>query len=292
MRTAISQHLKLSALALTVALLAGCGGVPAVSVTAVPNGGPLSKVDDSLYSEVLHNVLAPNGAISLSRLRSDSALTSYLREIARMRTDVFMSRQAALTFWINAHNAFVMDLLRSNGTPRSTEDISGFEFAHVLLVGGTMYSLSEIERTVLTKQFREPRAFFALWDGTRSSPLLAAEPYSEEHLSHDLDTQLTTFLADSTKNMLDRHQNTIYLSQIFRDYRDDIEQVTGSLTPFVRSFAPQPMARWIDGHPNVVLSYLSYDHTVFSSDVEPARPEAARRAEPRKPARRSSGGIQ
>ena len=151
-----------------------------------------------------------------------------------------------------------------------------------------MYSLHDIEHNVLTKQFREPRGFFALWDGSRSSPKLASEPYNEEELSHQIDTQLREFLADSTKNMLDRHANTIYLSQVFRDYQDDIEAVTGSLTSFIRGFAPQPIARWIDGHPNVVLSYLSYDHSVFTSDVEPPKP----RPEPRKPARRSSGGIQ
>jgi hypothetical protein len=212
-----------------------------------------------------------------------------LNEIARMRTDVFVSRPAALTFWINAHNAFVMDLLRSNGAPRSTDDISGFEYAHVLLIGGSMYSLHDIEHNILTKQFREPRAFFALWDGTHSSPKLLGEPYNEEELSHQLDTQLRSFLEDSTKNMLDRRANTIYLSQIFRDYRDDIEAVTGSLTSFIRAFAPALITHWIDGHPNVVLSYLSYDQTVFTSDVEPPKKP---RAEPRKPTRRSSGGIQ
>jgi hypothetical protein len=287
----VSRRLALFSCVIVLATVAfiGCGGVPQVSVTTVPNGGPLSKVNDSLYEEVLRNVVSPNGAISLTRLRSDTALTEYLNEIARMRTDVFVSRPAALTFWINAHNAFVMDLLRSNGTPRSTDDISGFAYAHVLLVGGTMYSLNDIEHNILTKQFREPRAFFALWDGSRSSPRLASEAYNEEELSHELDTQLREFLEDSTKNMLDRHANTIYLSHLFRDYQDDIEAVTGSLTSFVRAFAPAPMVHWIDGHPNVVLSYLSYDQTVFTSDVEPPKKP---RPEPRKPARRSTGGIQ
>ena len=276
-------------LVVSTALLIGCGTATHVSVSSAPNGAPLTRVNDSLYTEVLHNCLAPNGAISLNRLRSDTLLTAYLGEIARMRTDVFMSRQAALTFWINAHNAFVMDLLRSNGTPRSTEDISGFAYSHVLLVGGTLYSLNEIEHSVLSKQFREPRAFFALWDGTRSSPRLSSEPYTEAELSHELDTQLRGFLEDSTKNMLDRRSGTLYLSQVFRDYLDDIEKVTGSLASFVRGFAPPPIARWIEGHPNVTLSYLNYDHTVFTSDVEPHQKP---RPEPRRPTRRAPGGAQ
>jgi hypothetical protein len=276
-------HLKLIATCWIV-ICTGCGVQPRVTVNSVPNGGPLSKVSDSLYANVIGNALAPSGAISLSRLRSDNELTTYLGQLARMRTDMFMTRQSALAFWINAHNAIVMDLLRLNPGV-SMEDM---QYAHVAQIGDAQYSLNDIEHTILTKQFREPRAFFALWDGSRSSPPLRTEPYSEEQLSEQLDEQIKSFLADSTKNMLDRRANTIYLSQVFRDYRDEIEQVTNTLTAFIRHFAPEAMAHWIDGHPSVILSFLRYDRSTFSSDIEPAK----HINEPRKPARRTSGGIQ
>lgn len=269
--------------------------MPSTTVTTVPSGGPLSRVGDSLYAHVLARALNASGAISIAEYRSDTELTLYLNQIARMRTDVFVSRQSALAFWINAHNAYVLDLLRSNPGVRSIDDIGDFRYAKVVLTGGAhdgsaveRYSLDDIEHMILTKQFREPRAFFGLWDGTRSAPPLRTEPYAESHISDQLDEQLTHFLADSTKNMLDRHANTLYLSEIFHAYQDDLEKASGSLVAFVSAFAPQAMASWIKGHPSVKISYLGSDHTIYTSDIEPSRPIER----PKRAARRPSGGIQ
>ncbi|MDP4199463.1 MAG: DUF547 domain-containing protein [Bacteroidota bacterium] len=280
-------HLRILLL-FAMGYLMACGTVPNTSVTAVSSGEQLARVDDSLYANVLARAVNASGAISLAELRGDSNLTEYLDEISRMRTDVFVSRQAALAFWINAHNAWVLDLLRSNPGAKSTDDISGFRYARVFYSGNQRYSLDDIEHSVLVKQFAEPRGFFALCDGTRSSPTLRTEPYSEQHLSEQLDDQLKHFLADSTRNVLDRHTNTLYLSEIFRTYLDDFERISGSVTAFVRAFAPPAMASWIDGHPAVRISYLTYDHTINSSDIEYSRPVER----PKRPAHRPTGGIQ
>jgi hypothetical protein len=271
----------------TLLLIAACGGVPNVTVTAMPDGGPLSRVDDSLFARTIQSSLGPNGAISYTRLRSDSDLTEYLREIARIHTDAFTSRWQELAFWINAHNAYVLDMIRSNPNAHSISDIGGFRVAKVALIGGEMYSLDGIEHEVLTRRFREPRVFFALYDGSKSSPSLRKEPYFESKISEQLDDQLHEFLADSTKNLLDKHSNTLYLSQTFRDYADDIEKVTGTLLDFVKAFAPPSMASWIGGHPSLNISYLSYDYSLNTSDIEPPHEQPAPRKQPRKP----SGGI-
>ena len=262
--------------------------MPSTTITTIPSGGPLSQVNDSLYAHVLARALNASGAVSIAELRSDTELTKYLGEIARMRTDVFVSRESALAFWVNAHNAYVLDLLRSTLSAHSTDDISGFRYAKVVLTGGAQYSLDDIEHTVLTTQFREPRVFFALWDGSRSSPPLRAEPYADSRLSEQLDDQLTHFLADSTKNVLVRHANTLYLSEIFRSYQDELEKVSGTLGGFVQTFAPPTMASWIKGHPALQVEYLRYDNTINRSDIE--TPHPAER--PKRPSRRTSGGIQ
>lgn len=267
--------------------LAACGGIPATSVTVAPDGPQLSRVDDSLYAHTLAAALDSNGVISLSALRQDEELTEYLGQIARMRTDVFVSRQAALTFWLNTHNAYVLDLLRNNHGARSVDDISGFRYAKIVLAGGERYSLDDIEHSVLTKQFREPRAFFALWDGARSSPKLAAVPYAEEHLSDQLNLQVTGFLADSTKNYLNKPTNTLYLSDRFHEYRDDIEKITNALSSFVRAFAAPPLAEWMDRHSAMKISYLSYDYTIRASDIDVPRAST----QWSQPARKPAGGI-
>ncbi|HZK76499.1 MAG TPA: hypothetical protein VFD13_06280, partial [Candidatus Kapabacteria bacterium] len=125
------------------------------------------------------------------------------------------------------------------------------------------------------------------FDGTRSSPILQREPYAETNLSAELDRQLKTFLADSTKNYLERRSNTLYLSKIFETYSIDLADAAGgTLAEFVRDFAPPPMAQWIGGHHDLTLSYLRYDYTINTNDIEPTHAPINYPTR-----RRESGGI-
>jgi len=271
-------------------LLTSCGTVPKTSLVLPPTVTPLAALDDSLFQRVLTRAVAPNGAVSYNTLRSDTELTEYIQEIARVRTDAFISRSELLAFWLNVHNAYALDMIRMNPA-RSIDDISGFRYAKVIVTSdGQTHSLDDIEHSILEQQFREPRAFFALFDGSRSSPQLCPEPYSGDRLSSQLDDQFHKFLADSTKNYLDRRANTLYLSKIVQDYSSTLEKMANeALTTLIRDFAPPAMAQWIGGHPAVTISYLGYDNTIYSSDNGFTSPPTHERtpAQPRK----TSGGI-
>ncbi len=274
---------------LVAMLFASCGTVPKTSITAFPQGQPLTAVDNALYARVLARAVAPNGAVSYQKLISDTDLTAYLREIARVQTDAFTSRSELLSFWINTHNAYVLDMIRRAWPVRSIDDIPGFRNAKVILAGGLRYSLADIEHEILERQFREPRAFFALSDGSRSSPNLQRVPYTEAKLNAELDRRLKIFLADSTKNYLDRRANTIYLSKIFETYSSDLATAAGgTLTDFIRDFAPPRMVHWIARHRDVKLLYLRYDNTINTNDIEPIHKPIYRPIPPRK----HVGGIQ
>jgi hypothetical protein len=281
---------RLGVLTLTSIIFASCGTVLKTSIVSMPTGAPLAIVDDSLFGRVLSQAVAWNGAVSYKSLQSDSDLTEYLRQIALVHTDAFTSRSELLAFWINVHNAYVLDLLRLNPA-RSIDDIPGFRYAKVILMSdGQTYSLYDIEHTIIEHHFREPRAFFALFDGTRSSPQLRIEPYSGEHLSDQLDDQFHKFLADSTKNYLDRRANTLYLSKVFQDYAGTLEDMTGeSIKTLVRDFGPPDISQWIGGHSALIVSYLRYDNTIFRSDF--GLNNTPTNVHPRTPSRGASGGI-
>ena len=272
-------------------LFIACGGVIHTTITTIPEGDRITRVNDSLFADVLGKTLQPDGAVSYNELHSDSELTDYLRQFALARTDVFTSRQAELAFWVNAHNAYVLDILRLNLPIHSVSEIAGFQSIKVALVGGSFYSLEDIEHGIIAKQFREPRAFFALFDGTRSSPPLRIEPYTESHLSDQLNDQITRFLGDSTKNFIDRKANTIYLSQRFQEYSSEIEAVAGTMATFLEAYAPPAMAGWITTHSTAKISYLSYDQTLYTSDIEAPHEQPVQQPPRKQPSRRSSGGI-
>ena len=234
---------------------------------------------------------APAGSLSFTRLKADTELTEYLQELASVQTEAFLSHTQELAFWINAYNAYALDMLRSNMPARLTSDISGFHSATVALIGGRYYSLNGIVDIIGTR-FREPRAFFALYDGSRSSPRLRAEPYADGVLSDQLEAQVRDFLADSTKNMLARRSNTIYLSPYFHDYESPIVKVAGDLLGFVRAYAPPMISQWIASHPAVEIGYLRADETINTSDITQPAPRTVHEPTQHKPVpRKSSGGI-
>ena len=275
---------------LLLALFASCGGLVRTTVSTMPEGPRITQVNDSLFAIVLGSAVQPNGAVSYNTLRFDSDLTIYLRQLALIRTDIFTSRQAELAFWLNAHNAYVLDIIRSNLPLQSISDISGFRSAKTALIGGSFYSLDDIEHGILTRQFREPRAFFALFDGTRSSPPLLGTPYTESHLSEQLDHQLNRFLSDSTKNFIDRKANTIYLSERFQEYSSEIESAAGTMAVFLSTYAPAPMSSWINMHSTMHISYLGYDQTLYTSDIQTFH-ESTTQQSHKQPSRKPSGGI-
>ena len=272
-------------------LFASCGGLIRTTISTMPEGPRITQVNDSLFAEVLASAIQPNGVVSYNTLRSDSDLTVYLRQLALIRTDIFTSRQAELAFWLNAHNAYVLDIIRSNLPIQSISNISGFRSIKAALIGGSFYSLDDIEHGILTKQFREPRAFFALFDATRSSPLLLQTPYTESHLSDQLDHQCNQFLSDSTKNFIDRKANTVYLSERFQEYSSEIEEAAGTMATFLSTYAPPTMSSWISKHPTTMrISYLGYDKTLYTSDI-PSFHESTTGQSSKQPSHKSSGGI-
>lgn len=279
-----------AACAVLALMLSSCGSVPRTTLTEIPDAPPVAYPNDSAYAHVLKRAIHTGGAINYVALQSDTELTEFLRELAVTRTDVFVSRQQSLAFWLNAHNAYVLDILRNNQPLAHTADLSGFKSTHVAIIAGKRVSLGDIEDQILTHDFREPRAFFALFDGARSSPELRAEPYNEAHLSEQLDEQVENFLADSTRNYLDAKNNRLYLSEVFRHYTEELDKWVGTTIRFVREFAPDAIAAWIDRHPNAAVSYLRYDDSLNATPSEHHDDHPVQ--QPKHPRRRSSGGIE
>jgi hypothetical protein len=245
-------------------MLGGCGSVPKTSIYL--GGDTLAKptlnaADHNLLTEVLSRAVDDKGSISIEKLKGDESLTAYLEQLAIARTDVFPSRHAQLTFWINAYNAFVLDMLRLNPVKTSPQDVSRLKTAPVAIVSGKRYSLTDIENNLM-KEFREPRMFFALVTGERGGGQFWKEAYIEEKLSDQLDRAVKSYFADSVNSRLDKDKNTIFLSSFVQIYQEHFVRAAGSVVGFIRAFAPPVMAEHIDQRPTVKISYLRFDNTL------------------------------
>jgi hypothetical protein len=246
---------------------AGCGSLPRTSI--ILGGDTLGKpslntVDHNLLTGTLSRAVDTLGNISIEKLKGDESLTKYLEQLAIARTDVFTSRHAQLTFWINAYNAYALDMLRLNPIKNSPDDISRLKSAPVVIVAGKRYSLSDIE-TNISKEFREPRVYFALVTGEKGGGRFWQEAYAEDKLSDQLDRAVKTYFADSSTARLDKDKNLIFLSSYVQNYQDKLVTAAGSVVAFIRAFAPPAMAEHIDQRPTVKVSYFKFDNTLRRS---------------------------
>lgn len=190
-----------------------------------------------------------NGLVDYDAFRSDPAFSDYLRLLAATNPAT-LSRNEQLAFWINAYNAYTIQLINTKGERQSIRNINkslGFlkfkgpwseAFA---VVGGKTYTLDDIEQRTIRPTFREPRIHFALVCAALGCPPLRSEAYTGARLESQLNDQTVLFLTKSpSKNRVDVANRTVYRSQVFSfsDYMQDFGGSEAAIGRFVARYYP------------------------------------------------------
>ncbi|MGB1308553.1 MAG: DUF547 domain-containing protein [Oceanihabitans sp.] len=142
------------------------------------------------------------------------------------------SRNEKLAFWINAYNAFTVDLIIRNYPVKSIKDIKDPWKQRYWKLGEKWYNLDEIEHQILRKM-KEPRIHFAIVCASYSCPKLQNEAFTTAKLDTQLTNATTAFLADKNRNSIT--QNSLRLSKIFQWFAKDFKQ-DGSLIDFLNKY--------------------------------------------------------
>lgn len=165
-----------------------------------------------------------------------AGLSSYLESLSSVSSESYSkwNKDQQLAFLINAYNAFTLELIINNyqqfeqGQAESIRDLGSWfgtpwEQDFFILLG-QQRNLDWIEHQQIRKAFKEPRIHAALVCAAISCPNLRAEAYRAEDLDQQLESQMLGFLSDPDKNYLDTTAETLYLSSIFKWYREDFQQ--------------------------------------------------------------------
>jgi hypothetical protein len=176
------------------------------------------------------------GEVDYAGLKKDEGkLDAYLGELASVKRDEFdgLSRSAQLAFRINAYNAYAVRLILDHypvGSIREIGFLPGAAFRSSFIPHlGASVSLDEVEAAL--RQASDPRIHFAIVCASKSCPELRAEAYRGTDLDRQLDDATQRFLRDRSKNRVEG--GTLYLSSIFKWYRDDFTRAAGSLEAYV-----------------------------------------------------------
>jgi hypothetical protein len=238
--------------------------VPAALVLALSLAAP-AAFDHSAFDALLRAHVA-QGSVDYDAFQKSPAFAAYLEALARA-DPAALPEPERLAFWINAYNAYTIQLVNAHGERESIRNINktlglgkGPWKEEMVRAAGRTLSLDQVEHEIIRKQFREPRIHFALVCAARGCPPLRTEAYTGARLAAQLDDQARAFLARSPeKNRVDVAARTARLSPILDWYRDDFGGSQAAVGRYVAAFLPEGPARRLLESGDFALEYTAYD---------------------------------
>ncbi len=100
---------------------------------------------------------------------------------------------AELVFWINAYNAHVVNTIAQAYPIATPDNIPDFDKAATHRVAGKDYSFADMRKKIVAM---DPRAFFALTNGTLGGPILSQTAYRLVGIDQVLDQDVSYFVSD------------------------------------------------------------------------------------------------
>ncbi len=218
-----------------------------------------ATLDDLLHQQVR------DGWVNYAALKvTPQPLDRYLDSVAAVSERDFATwpEKDRLAFLINLYNAATLKLIVDHYPVKSIKDIGGFFSGpwkqKVVRLFGNIITLDDLEHGIIRKDYREPRAHFALVCAARGCPPLCAEAYTGTRLETQLDDQGRVFLAQTAKNRVDAATHTVWLSPIFKWFAEDFEAAAGSALKFVTPFFSEEERRTLVSG-DFKVDYTTYD---------------------------------
>ena len=245
-------------LLLTGLLLSACNSSKPVNQESVP-------VSHEAWTELLNQYVSESGKVDYAGFQADSvSLNTYLELLSKNSpNDKNWNRNEQLAYWINAYNAFTIQLVIRHYPLVSIKDISkGIDIPFIssvwdmkfISIGGKKIDLNNIEHSYIRNEFKEPRIHFALVCASYSCPRLLKEAYTADQLESQLDLQTRNFLQDTRKNQLSA--DAPKLSKILSWYRMDFNKDGNTVKSFINSYSDVKLSEKAE------LTYLEYDWTL------------------------------
>lgn len=210
------------------------------------------------FDALLKKHVTTDGIVNYKGFIADSLLLNkYLNDLTSHPPLDNWTENEKLAFWINAYNAFTIQLIIRHYPIKSIKDLGGKVYKintpwdiKFIRIGNEIYDLNNLEHSILRKQFTEPRIHFALNCASKSCPKLRNEAYIASKLNNQLNDQAKSFINDSRYNVI--LENEAKLSRIFQWYRGDFATKM-SFEAFISQWSPEVVTSETD------ISYMEYN---------------------------------
>lgn len=220
----------------------------------------------SKFTEVL-KVVVKNGLVNYKLLRNNNVFNEYLSQLSETNPDT-LNEKGKLAFWINAYNAFTLEIIVENYPVESILDLhTGGKIIGYLLgktvwdkefieINGKKYNLNNIEHKILRKM-NEPRIHFAIVCASISCPALRNEAFEAEKLETQLEEQTRLFLNDTSRNSFDLKNRQAKISEIFNWFEEDFGNSDENILKLIANYIPENISKDIKS--NISKWDISYN---------------------------------
>ncbi len=219
-----------------------------------------ATVDHSAFDRVARGYVDEEGFVDYAALNENAAdLDAYIAMLAKAPFDR-LDRDGKLALLINAYNAFTLRLILDNYPLDSIEAIPEERRWTAVRwnIAGGAYSLDQIEHEWIRPNFREPRIHFALVCAAVGCPPLRNEAYVAGRLETQLEDQTRKIHSGGRWFGFDEGKGEVSLTQFYRWYRRDFEQVYGSPLAAVSRYSTA-VKKSLDGGRKLTILWLDYD---------------------------------
>lgn len=231
---------------------------PAATIKEIDNAltsssqgkGISGKPDHRIWDELLQKYVTSAGKVNYAGLKSESSrLQAYLDQLKVNPIESNWTRSEKMAYWINAYNAFTIQLILNNHPMSSITKLHGGKPWDVkwIKLGNKTYSLNQIENDILRPQYKDARIHFAVNCAAKSCPPLLNRAWTGDNLNAFLDKQTKSFINNSTYNTITAKQLTV--SKIFEWYAADF----GNLIEFLNKYSKTNI------HKSATITYQEYD---------------------------------
>ena len=217
--------------------------------------------DHTAWTMLLQKHVNEEGMVNYKGFKKDRPqLKAYLNTLENNPPNPeTWTEEEQLAYWINAYNAYTIDLVLEYYPVKSIKDIGAtIQLSFVnspwdikfIEIKGRKFDLNNLEHNIIRQEFNEPRIHFALVCAAKSCPKLRREAYTPQRLEAQLSDQARSFLADPAKNNVKKQE--VQISPLFDWYQGDFT-TKSSLIEFLNQYAPLSIS------PDASISYRDYD---------------------------------
>ena len=224
-------------------------------------------VSHDRWTQLLQKHLTDEGWVDYRGFQEDSIEFQAYLDLLRKHhpNEEHWTKSERLAYWINAYNAFTVELVAGHYPVESIKDIKrGIPFINTVWdlkfieIEGHKYDLNNIEHGIIRDRFEEPRIHFAVNCASRSCPKLLREAFTADKLDQQLNRAAREFLREPLRNKFHSADHAS-ISKLFSWYSGDFTEHM-SLIEYLNRYAPVKL------NEDAEIEYLEYDWTINDLD--------------------------